>query len=422
MTKLAGDTNFDGTLLEFIRDRLVYNKDSANEVIISCELANYDTCVALIGYDRCADYIREVFDEIVEILPSKDVELTKTNFNLRHLCMGIKVNNSEEVDKFVSIIYNTINEVQCDNNCPVVLKYKLISLDSEDGLEDEAEEEIMRKFFALREEALKENNVNSHIRYSDYTNIIATTESTYHKARTICSALNNDRLRFAFQPIISSKTGEVDHYECLLRMIQHDGEFKSAGPYIPAAEELGIMPLIDKKVFEMVSEELKHSPDDVCFSFNLSKVALYTPGFVQKLKTNLKEMDYTHRLVIELTETSLNFDISYIKKFISEMHECGCRVALDDFGSGYTSFKQLKQLPVDIIKIDGTFIKNILFNIDNKIFIETLNRIANELGAHTVAEFVENGELAKYLINIEIDFLQGNYFSPAVHERSWDKK
>jgi len=122
------------------------------------------------------------------------------------------------------------------------------------------------------------------------------------------------------------------------------------------------------------------------------------------------------RLIIEITETSIIHDYEKISNSINLIHDLGCKIALDDFGSGHTSFFQLMNLPVDIMKIDGSYIKNIEKNTRNKEIIEALVRIANIIGAKTVAEFVENQEIAKLLTDLNIDYLQGNYFSPAIHK------
>jgi EAL domain-containing protein (putative c-di-GMP-specific phosphodiesterase class I) len=99
------------------------------------------------------------------------------------------------------------------------------------------------------------------------------------------------------------------------------------------------------------------------------------------------------------------------------LHQYGCKFALDDFGSGFTSFKQLLNLPIDIIKIDGSYIRDILDNNHSKFFVEALIKLAEDLGVKTVAEFVENGAIAKFLIDIKIDGMQGDFFLPASESR-----
>ena len=113
----------------------------------------------------------------------------------------------------------------------------------------------------------------------------------------------------------------------------------------------------------------------------------------------------------------MNQDFITTKKFIDTLHTYGCRFALDDFGSGFTSFKQLLNLPIDIIKIDGSYIRDILDNDHNRFFVEALISLASDLGIKTVAEFVENGEIARFLIDIKIDGMQGNFFLPASENR-----
>jgi EAL domain-containing protein (putative c-di-GMP-specific phosphodiesterase class I) len=114
-------------------------------------------------------------------------------------------------------------------------------------------------------------------------------------------------------------------------------------------------------------------------------------------------------------------NLAKIEHFVEMVQSWGCSVAIDDFGAGYTSFTQLKTLNVDYIKIDGAFIRDIIENPGSKLFVRTLMGFAKAHGLRTVAEFVENGEIAKVLIEMDVDYLQGYYFSKPVTHRPWIK-
>jgi len=152
-------------------------------------------------------------------------------------------------------------------------------------------------------------------------------------------------------------------------------------------------------------------------SVNISNIGVLNKRLLKRIETLFKKDDVAKRLIIEITETSLNQDFANTKKFIDTLHEYGCRFALDDFGSGFTSFKQLLNLPIDIIKIDGSYIRDILSNNHSRFFVEALIHLADDLGIKTVAEFVENGEIARFLIDIKIGGMQGNFFLPASEKR-----
>ena len=221
---------------------------------------------------------------------------------------------------------------------------------------------------------------------------------------------------FAYQPIIDRKTGAIPYYECLLRIPDDKGNLISVGPIIHEAENKGLINIIDFEVLQMAVEELVKSPD-ISLSVNISNYGVLDSNLLEMAESLLKKYKVANRLIVEITETLLNENYEITKLFINKLHKFGCRFALDDFGSGFTSFKQLQNLPIDIIKIDGSYVRNIVSNHHSKYFVETLVKISEELGIKTVAEFVENGEIAKFLIDIKVDGMQGNFFSPASCQR-----
>lgn len=240
-------------------------------------------------------------------------------------------------------------------------------------------------------------------------------EDYYFLKRTVV----NDELVFAYQPIVSANNGAVEYYECLLRIKDNSGVLISAGRAIMDAEQDGLINVIDHAVIKMAIEELRHAPQ-ISLSVNVSNHGVMDPNLLDLIVEMLKNApDVAKRLIIEITETTLNEDFNTTNLFINTIHGLGCRIALDDFGGGFTSIKQLSKLPIDIIKIDGAFIKDIASNGEHKFFVEELVKMAEKLGKKTVAEFVENGEIAKILLDTKVGGMQGNFFSPAVNHREW---
>jgi c-di-GMP phosphodiesterase len=230
------------------------------------------------------------------------------------------------------------------------------------------------------------------------------------------SCLLQKRVKFVYQPIVDRKTGNISYYECLLRILDDNNNYISVGCMIKEAESKGLISIVDFTVVEMAIKELA-SDKNLSLSVNISNIGVLNKRLLQRIETLLKKYQVAERLIIEITETSLNQDFIRTKKFINNLHKYGCKFALDDFGSGFTSFKQLLNLPIDIIKIDGSYIRDILDNNHSKFFVEALIKLAEDLGVKTVAEFVENGEIAKFLIDIKIDGMQGNFFLPASESR-----
>lgn len=240
-------------------------------------------------------------------------------------------------------------------------------------------------------------------------------------ANYLAAALREDKLKLAFQPIISTKTGEVGHYEALLRLIDDNGNVSSAGALIPVAERMGLIDMVDRKVLEMVVAELE-TDASVRMALNVSNLTTENPEWLAHCQKLLRDKpEVASRLIVEITETAAHRDIRRTAYFVAMVQELGCQVALDDFGSGYTSFRQLKTLSVDMVKIDGEFIRDLCDNADNRFFVKTLLEFTELFGLTSVAEFVENGETAKLLMELGVDYLQGYYFGKPENQRGWLK-
>lgn len=226
-------------------------------------------------------------------------------------------------------------------------------------------------------------------------------------ADDVISALDDERMRLVLQPIVSSHTRKAELYECLLRMEKPDGTIVSAGDFIPVAEQLGLSRLIDRRTLELSIALLKKHPK-LQLSLNVSSLTSSDADWLNAIRS-LTERDASlcPRLVIEITETAAIHDLEQSAHFVDSLKEMGCRVAIDDFGAGYTSFKNLKRLSVDLLKIDGAFVKNLLSDNSDQVFIRTMVEIAETFGMKTVAEWVGDEETATMLAEAGIDYLQG---------------
>ena len=217
-------------------------------------------------------------------------------------------------------------------------------------------------------------------------------------------------MRLALQPMIGAKTGKPELYECLLRMEKPDGSLVSAGEFVPVAEQLGLSRLIDRRTLELTVDLLVRHPD-IVLSLNVSGLTCSDNEWLatlRRLTGGRKEL--LNRIVVEITETVAIEDIDQSINFVDTLKELGCRVAIDDFGAGYTSFKNLKLLNVDIVKIDGAFVKNLADDTSDQIFIKTMIELAQTFGMETVAEWVGNERTVKHLTDAGITYMQGFYY------------
>ncbi len=241
-------------------------------------------------------------------------------------------------------------------------------------------------------------------------------------ADEIVSALNERRLVLAYQPIVRAGDGTPALYECLLRMTKPDGEVVSAGHLIPVAEKLGLVRLVDHRVLEMAVKTLESAPG-IDLSLNISGATAADPAWLANLTAFIStHQNVAKQLIVEITETVAIADIEETIKFVDNVRDLGCRVAIDDFGAGYTSFKNLKLLNVDMVKVDGSFVENLRNNPDNQFFVRTLIDLARNFNLKTVAEWVEDERDAELLRQWGVDYLQGHLFSAAQVEKPWLKQ
>ncbi len=229
-------------------------------------------------------------------------------------------------------------------------------------------------------------------------------------AELIERGVRQRRIHMAYQPVVATNGRQVCHYESLLRMRDDVGQIINAGSLIPVAEALGLMHQLDRVVLESVLATLS-SHQAVSLAVNVSGLNAGQGSWLTLLQERLADRpDVARRLIVEITETVALLDIEETQRFVQSVRGLGCKVALDDFGAGYTSFRHLRRLGVDFVKIDGSFVRGIANEPDNRLFIRMLAGLANGFGLITVAESVENEAEAAVLAEEGIHQLQGYLF------------
>jgi diguanylate cyclase (GGDEF)-like protein len=224
--------------------------------------------------------------------------------------------------------------------------------------------------------------------------------------QSVIAAIAENRLKLVYQPIISAQTREISFYEALVRIEDKDGSLIDAKDFICAAEKLGLVRLVDHKTLALAFETLLNS--DVTLSINISGDTCHDPAWLSTLSTGLEaHPELSDRLIVEITESHVAIHTEEIREFIEAVRSMGIKVAIDDFGAGYTAFKTLKNLPFDIIKIDGEYGRQMTSDPRDQVFVRSLVSIAQALGAKTVVEWVDNGDTADLLAAWNVDYLQG---------------
>ncbi|MBN4080633.1 EAL domain-containing protein [Beggiatoa alba] len=242
-------------------------------------------------------------------------------------------------------------------------------------------------------------------------------------ADRVRDAFENDRFTLVFQPIISVADGTVNDYEVLLRMQRENGEVILPGGFMPAAERFGLVHNVDRwavtRAITYLDELTTKHNTKLRFAINLSGSAFEDKELFPLIRGLINDSQLSpSQITFEITETAAIANLRNATHFITKLKDLGCEFALDDFGSGFCSFNYLKRLPVDKLKIDGNFVKNLASAHIDQAMVQSMNQIAHALGKKTIAEFVENHQTLLLLKSYGVDFAQGNFIgipSPHIH-------
>ena len=273
-------------------------------------------------------------------------------------------------------------------------------------------------------DAARQQGQSSWSAFSERTDLRTARRRNTEMSDVILTALNERRVFLAYQPIVTDVDAAHEKFECLIRMHGEDGEMIPAPAFIPAAEKLGLVHLLDRRVLELATTTLGRQPDirlAVNISWETVKDPLWAEGYLSHLRAHRHLAD---RVTVELTETQVVDAIEASAEFVSEIKGLGAKFAIDDFGAGYTSFRNLKALDIDVLKIDGSFVSGVSESRENQLFVRTLLDLARNFEMKTVAEWVDNPGDAMLLKALGVDYLQGFHIGkpeprPEWTERQW---
>ncbi len=249
----------------------------------------------------------------------------------------------------------------------------------------------------------------------------------------ITSAVEDNRLELFYQPIIGigngrAGNGKRGHYELLLRMRDENGELVGPDQFIPAAERYNLMSTLDRWVIHEALSELADHGDgnEDCearytLAINLSGTSLSEDRFLEFVVTELEEAKLPQGAIcFEITETAAISNLSRVVHFMQELKKLGCKFSLDDFGSGLSSFTYLKNLPVDYLKIDGQFIRNVVDDNVDESMVKAIRDVGHAMGIETIAERVETRQVLNKLGMLGVEFAQGYYIARPASVQSFE--
>ncbi len=255
-----------------------------------------------------------------------------------------------------------------------------------------------------------------HVYHEADTELVARKGEMQWVTRTQ-QALNEDRFCLYYQRIeLTRGTSPRLHYEVLLRMLDENGGIILPGAFLPAAERYNLMPRLDRWVVRETLSRLGAHPQHLAelseCAINLSGLSLADEGFADFVMEALRSSAVpAEKICFEITETAAISNLASARRFLKTLKALGCRFALDDFGSGLSSFAYLKTLPVDYLKIDGVFIKDVVDDPIDLAMVRSINDIGHVMGKKTIAEFVESRQIRECLEALGVDYLQGYHIA-----------
>lgn len=235
------------------------------------------------------------------------------------------------------------------------------------------------------------------------------------------NALKYDRFILYFQPIIDMRDGRVVHYETLIRLREESGEIILPGTFIPIAERFGLISQIDRWVVLASIKALREYKELKLF-INISGASLGDESLLDLIENNIRTCGLNpQRIGFEITETAAVKDLMRAERWVRRIKSLGCSFALDDFGIGFSSFSYLRMLPVDYLKLDGTFVRNLNSDPTQRNLVQAMNVVAQALGKKTIAEFVENEGIVRSLKEMGIDYGQGYHLGKPSPVPQWQQ-
>jgi len=343
---------------------------------------------------READFIARIGgDEFALLFPNTDQETAHT----------LAENICKLLDRYQCKIEGQVFKVNCS-----------IGITEIDGGEcageEFAAEEYMKRADIALYAAKKQGRNTAHI-YSKHDALSKDLQASLEWARTLHQAVAEDNLVLHFQPIVDIATKKVAYYEALVRL-ELDNKIIQPGEFIPALEREGDMSLLDRQVISKAIYYLAQHKELNKIAINLSAQGFSDERLLPLIEAKLAKYNINaNRIIFELTESASLSNITATQTMIEKLSALGCAFSIDDFGTGFSTFSYLKQLPAQSVKIDGSFIVDLATNPVDLALVKAIYEVATALGKKTVAEFVEDEQTLNILADIGVTYAQGYHLS-----------
>ncbi|MCW9056490.1 MAG: EAL domain-containing protein, partial [Gammaproteobacteria bacterium] len=395
----------DPTTGLYNRVKLEENIPHVNEpkfAIIS--LDNYNVIKDYYGLESSKKILKEVASIFLSITSIENISVYKLS-GCDYAVLG---NQAFDMDLFHGICRTLLEKI---NNYTIQLEDGTLNIGASAGLTSDKDHLLVYAGLALQH---AQDTRHLTIIYEETENLVQRFENNITWTKKLNLALNEDRIVLFVQPIFNSKTLKIEKYECLVRMIDEDGETViSPYAFLEIAKQSKLYHRLTEQVISSCFNVFSRVPD-VDFSINFSLEDLLHVPTIEFLKSMLEDSGLASRFVLEIVESEGIENFEEVSSFVSDMKKRGCRIAIDDFGSGYSNFAYLMELDIDYIKIDGSLIKSIDKDANSQIITSTILDFSHQLGIATIAEFVHNQAILDYVQNMGIDYVQGFHLGEPV--------
>lgn len=236
-------------------------------------------------------------------------------------------------------------------------------------------------------------------------------EKNFYISRLLNDAIYNDKVIVHYQPIFNNKTREYEKFEALVRIKDDNNKIIAPVLFLEVAKKMGIYKTLTRHIIQASIEAIRDKPNYEV-SVNLSYEDIAEPKNREFMESLFSAPEIANRIVLEITETEEIKDLEDIKSFLARMQKLGCKVAIDDFGSGYSNFRYMLDIDADYIKIDGSLISGLPHDRSSYEIVTAITSFAKKMNIKTIAEYVSSQEIFDAVVELGIDYSQGFYFSP----------
>jgi diguanylate cyclase (GGDEF)-like protein/PAS domain S-box-containing protein len=396
MTDLPNRRSLEEELTRITNQNSVKQKGA----LLMIDLDNFKLINDTLGHFAGDQLLKDLSNALAKIMRPRDMLARMGGDEFVVVLQNV---SQKEAKKIVDRLFKSINEFQFNikgYNLNLNCSIGITLIDGESSIE-----EILQKAYSALSQAKSEGK-NRIIRYGTGETIIKTKQASNWKIR-IKEALKLDRYTIEFQPVVRLDTEKTEFFEALIRMKADNGQIVFAKSFIHFAERFGLISEIDRWMVEKITHFLASHPSTK-LSINLSGSSLRDKSLLSSIERYIREGRISaEQLVFEITELSAIKDLYSVQKWMNKLQILNARFALDDFGSGFSSFTHLQALPVDFVKIDVSFISKIKNDLSCYAIVDSIASVAHVLGKEVIAEGVENHEIIKSLQEFKIEFGQG---------------